>query len=87
MTTTTVSICMDSKVKADMEAACKELGMNMTTAFTIFAIKMGREHRIPFEVSADPFYSRENMAHLKRSISALNEDHGVVHDLVDIDDE
>lgn len=78
---------MDSKVKADMEAACKELGMNMTTAFTIFAIKMGREHRIPFEVSADPFYSRENMAHLKRSISALNEDHGVVHDLVDIDDE
>ena len=87
MTTTTVSICMDSKVKADMEAACKELGMNMTTAFTIFAIKMGREHRIPFEVSADPFYSRENISHLKRSIAALNEGRGVAHDLVDVGDE
>ena len=47
MATTMVNIRMDSKVKSDMEAVCKELGMNMTTAFTIFAVKMGREHRIP----------------------------------------
>lgn len=87
MATTMVNIRMDSKVKADMEAVCKELGMNMTTAFTVFAVKMAREHRIPFEVSVDPFYSRENMAHLKRSISALNEGRGAVHDLVDTGDE
>ena len=87
MATTTVNIRMDSKVKSDMEAVCKELGMNMTTAFTIFAVKMGREHRIPFEVSADPFYSRENMSHLKRSMAALDEGRGVAHDLVDVGDE
>ena len=87
MATTTVNIRMDSKVKSDMEAVCKELGMNMTTAFTISAVKMGREHRIPFEVSADPFYSRENMSHLKRSIAALDEGRGVAHDLVDVGDE
>ena len=87
MAATMVNIRMDSKVKADMEAVCKELGMNMTTAFTFFAVKMSCEHRIPFEVSADPFYSAENMSHLKRSISALNEDRGVVHDLIDTDDE
>ena len=40
--------------------------MNMTTAITIFAKKMTREKRIPFEVSVDPFYSESNMAHLHR---------------------
>ncbi|WP_270208748.1 hypothetical protein [Parasutterella excrementihominis] len=29
----------------------------MTAAFTIFAKTVTREKRIPFEVSADPFYS------------------------------
>ena len=44
-------------MKKSMELICQELGMNMTTAFTIFAKKMSREKRIPFEVSIDPFYS------------------------------
>ena len=30
---------------------CKELGLSMSTAFTIFAKKMRRERRITFEVS------------------------------------
>ena len=32
-----------------------------TTAFTIFAKKVSREKRIPFDVSVDPFYSESNM--------------------------
>lgn len=32
----------------------------------MFATKVSRERRIPFEVSADPFYSASNMAHLAR---------------------
>ena len=44
-----------------MEQTCQSLGLNMTTAFTIFAKKMSREKRIPFEVSVDPFYSEKNM--------------------------
>ena len=69
MALTTVNIPMDSELKADMEAVCKELGMDMTTAFTIFAVKMAREHRISFEVSVDPFYGKENIAHLKEAIA------------------
>ena len=34
-----------------MENVCKELGMSMTTAFTIFAKKVVRERRIPFDLS------------------------------------
>ena len=46
--------------------------MNMTTAFTIFAKKMTREKRIPFEVSVDPFYSDSNMNYLKKVISEID---------------
>ncbi|MEI2998911.1 type II toxin-antitoxin system RelB/DinJ family antitoxin [Senegalimassilia faecalis] len=83
MATATINIRMDERTKRDMEAVCKDLGMSMTTAFTIFAKKMGRERRIPFEVSVDPFYSEENLAHLRRSVDALNAGHGAAHDLID----
>ena len=60
-----VNFRMDSDLKKNMETLCDELGMSMTTAFTIFAKKMTREHRIPFEVSADPFYSESNIRYLE----------------------
>ena len=56
-----VNIRMDEDLKKSMEQTCQALGINMTTAFTIFAKKMSREKRIPFEVSVDPFYSKSNM--------------------------
>ena len=68
-----VNVRMDEVLKKDMEKTCQELGINMTTAFTIFAKKMSREKRIPFEVSIDPFYSECNMVRIKESIAQLNE--------------
>lgn len=65
---------------------CRELGMSMTTAFVIYAKKVAREHRIPFEVSVDPFYSDENMAHLRASIASLDAGHGQSHDLKEPDE-
>lgn len=38
----------------------------MTTALIIFAKKVGREKRIPFEASVDPFYSESNMRYLEK---------------------
>ena len=85
MATTMVNIRIDEETKRDMEAVCKDLGMSMTTAFTIFAKKMGRERRIPFEVAVDPFYSDENLAHLRRSSAALDNGHGVDRELLDVE--
>lgn len=59
-----VNFRLDEDDKKGMEEVCKELGMSMTTAFTLFAKKMRREKRIPFDVSIDAFYSDANMAHL-----------------------
>ena len=49
-----VNFRIDESVKKSMEQACREMGLSMTTAFTIFATKVGREKRIPFEVTAEP---------------------------------
>lgn len=67
MSQTLVNFRMDSELKKEMEATCRELGMSMTTAFTIFARKVTREKRIPFEVSIDPFYSSTNRTRLRES--------------------
>lgn len=72
MAQTMINFRMDSELKKDMEDTCKELGLTMTTAFTIFARKMTREKRIPFEVSVDPFYSEANIAHLKKVIAEID---------------
>jgi len=64
-----VNFRMDEDLKKGMEQACKEMGLSVTTAFTIFATKVSREKRIPFEVAVDPFYSDANMERLKKAIS------------------
>ena len=66
-----INFRMDEELKTNMEETCRELGMSMTTAFTIFAKKMTREKRIPFEVSVDPFYSETNMRYLKKIITEI----------------
>ena len=50
-TTTLVNFRLDQDTKHSMEGVCRDLGMSMTTAFTLFAKKVDRERRIPFDVS------------------------------------
>ena len=67
-----VNFRMDPDLKRNMEEVCAEMGLSMTTAFTIFAKKVSREHRIPFEVSADPFYSESNINHLRQIVHDID---------------
>ena len=87
MAQTMVNFRMDEDLKKNMESTCKELGMNMSTAFIIFAKKVAREKRIPFDVSVDPFYSEENMKRLEKIISDIDSGKTklVLHELNDID--
>lgn len=80
-----VNFRMDEELKKNMEKTCKEMGLSMTAAFTIFATKVCREKRIPFEVSADPFYSEENMDRLRKSIAQMEATGGTIHE-VDLND-
>lgn len=86
MAQTLVNVRMDEEVKRSMEETCKELGITMSTAFNIFARKMSREKRIPFEVSIDPFYSEDNMKAIKESIKQLEEGKVVKKSLKELED-
>lgn len=79
--TVNVNFRMDSSLKQQMDLICSELGMSLTTAFTIFAKKVCREKRIPFEVSLDPFYSEENMERLRKSIAQMEKTGGKIHEV------
>ena len=66
--TVNVNFKLDYDVKKSMEQACADMGISMSAAFTIFAKTVGRERRIPFEVSADPFYSAANIRYLEKKM-------------------
>ena len=68
-----VNIRMEKDVKDKLNEFCKEVGMNMSTLFNVFAKKVVRENKVPFNLDIDPFYSEENVKWIKESIKQLNE--------------
>lgn len=64
----TVSFRMDDTLKRQTESVLEELGLNMTTAMTMFAKSIVREQRLPLDLSIDSFYSAANQSRLKRTI-------------------
>ena len=85
MAQTMVNFRMDEKLKEKMEKTCKDMGLSVTAAYTMFATKVTREQRIPFEVTADPFFSEENMDRLRKNIAQMEKTGGTAHE-VNLDD-
>lgn len=83
--TVNINIKMDEETKKNMEQACADMGLSMSAAFTIFAKKVGRERRIPFEITADPFYSESNIRYLESIVRDIKEGkaHFAEHDLIE----
>lgn len=52
MAQATYSIRMDTELKEKFDELCSDFGMNASTAFTIYAKKVVRERRIPFEITS-----------------------------------
>ena len=81
-----VNFRIDDNIKIKAEKALKEMGLNMSTAITMFLVKVGREKRIPFEINADPFYSAENVAEIENRIASVK--NGITtlkeHELIEI---
>ncbi len=76
-----VNFRMDEKLKKRMEQTCKEMGLTVTAAYTMFATKVTREQRIPFEITADPFYSDENMERLRKNKAEMEKKGGTIHEV------
>ena len=88
-TSVNVNFRMDEQLKKNVEDICQRMGMNLTTALTIFCRKLEQERRSPFDIAADPdpFYSESNVRYLKKKLDALNA--GTLplekHDLIEVD--
>jgi DNA-damage-inducible protein J len=78
-----VNIRMDDDLKVQADRLFDELGLNMTTAFTMFVRQSVRQGCIPFEVTADPFYGASNMRVLRQSIKEANEGKLTAHELIE----
>jgi DNA-damage-inducible protein J len=80
-----VNIRMDEDLKKSMEETCRTLGMNMTAAFTIFAKKVSRERRIPFDVSVNPFYSNHYLDAINEAAKQIEQGKVVVKTLEELE--
>ncbi len=77
-----VTIRLDKEVKEKAEALFNEFGMNLSTAFNVFARQAVRQGKIPFEIY-DPFYSENNQARLNRAIESIEAGKVTAHDLIE----
>ena len=80
-----ISLRVDDDVKRGAEQALNDIGLSMATAINVFLRKVARERRIPFELSADPFYSESNIRYLEQKKGEIDEGraHFAEHDLIE----
>ena len=82
-----VNFRMDEELKKKMEQTCKEMGLSISSAFTMFAAKVAREQRIPFEINVDPFFSKSNIERLERAAADANVGKNMTeHKLIEVEE-
>ena len=64
-----ISLYVDDDVKREAEKVLDDIGLSMSAAINVFLKKVAREKRIPFELSADPFYSESNIRYLEQKMA------------------
>ena len=86
--TAQISIRIDEDVKQSAELVLNDMGLTMSAAITVFLKKVSREHRIPFEISADPFYSESNIRYLNKVIDGIENGTRPLteHELIEVDE-
>ena len=83
MAQTNVNIRMDEDLKRDFDSLCTDLGLTMTTAFTVFAKTVVRRQKIPFEIARD-IPNEETVAAIQE-VQAMKKDPSLGKSYTDID--
>jgi DNA-damage-inducible protein J len=84
---TQINIRVDDEVKRDAEVTLDAIGLSMSTAINIFLKKVAREKRIPFELTAEPFYFDSNMRYLENIMRDVKEGKAkfAEHELIEVE--
>lgn len=81
----TVSVRIDPELKKQTEEMLNSMGLTYSSAITMFSKAIVNEGKIPFEIKADPFYSKENQDVLRKSIKEAEKGKITQHDLMNRD--
>lgn len=84
-----ISIRVDDEVKRNAEEILDAIGLSMSTAINVFLKAVARENRIPFELTADPFYSQKNIEYLAGIMKDVSSNTAqfAEHALIEVDEE
>lgn len=82
-----ISLRVDDEIKRSAERTFDDIGLSMSAAINIFLKTVVRENRIPFELSADPFYNKENIEKLEQRVSDIRTGKSTLkeHELIEED--
>lgn len=60
----------------------------ISVAINMFIKTVLREHRLPFEIKSDPFYSKSNIEYLEKIVEKINNGKAKLeeHELIEEDD-
>ena len=66
----TISLRFEEEMKKELDDMCDEMGMNLTTFFMIYAKKVLRDRRIPFDIVAPTSYDEDELSEGAESIDS-----------------
>lgn len=69
-----ISFRVDDDVKISAEQTLDTIGLSMSAVLNVFLKTIAREKRIPFELTADPFYSASNIRYLEQKMEDYKND-------------
>lgn len=80
-----ISFRVDDDVKSGAEQILDTIGLSMSSALNVFLKAIVREKRIPFELTADPFYSASNIRYLEKKMEDYKNGKGnfAAHELIE----
>lgn len=83
MSVVAITMRAEPDVKAVFEQVCAEIGLSVNAALNIFMKRVARDRKIPFELTADPFYSESNVKYLVESAAAARAGRVTEHELIE----
>ena len=84
MNSVAITMRTDPAIKVVFEQICSDIGLSVNAALNIFMKRVVRDRKIPFELSADPFYCEANMQYLRASAAEARAGHVKEHELIEI---
>lgn len=79
-----LQIRVDDELRDRAQEVAQGMGLDLASAVRVFLTQMVRCNGMPFRLTADPFYSEANQAHLKKLIADVEAGRNIVcRDLLD----